>query len=126
MGPPIIARVNPSNLYMTILHIFSKARANGVSVAVEARWNMEGSYAGTAGAMLDFSVALGLRSSRSSFSSRVFSPGTILLEVIVFDFVDWRFVKLRVAISRVSRNALVASGLAFTPQKIITLCLRCC
>ena len=83
MGPPIIAKVNPSNLYMTILQNFSRARANGVSGPVEARWNMEGSHAGTAGAMLDFSVALGLRSSRSSFSSRVFSPERILLEVMI-------------------------------------------
>ena len=45
-------------------------------------------YAGTAGAMLDFSAALGLRSSRSSFSRNVFSLETILLEVIFVCFDD--------------------------------------
>lgn len=120
MGPPTIAKVKPSNLYMTILHSFSKARGNGVSGDFETRKN-EISYAGTAGAMLDFSVALGLRSSRSSFSNRVFSPEIILLEVIFASIGDC---ELRVASSRVSRNALVASGFAFEPQiLIITLCL---
>lgn len=56
----------------------------------EIEWG-EKAYAGTAGAMLDFSLAAGLEPIRSSFSRRVFSWEMILRVAILLVFVGERY-----------------------------------
>ena len=79
MGPATIARVNPSNLYITALYMVASGR-----FAISQEGQTRATHAGTAGAMFDFlDVAVsGLRILGSFSLDTSFSPAIVLREVI--------------------------------------------
>ena len=84
IGPTTIARVKPNSLYITCLVVVS-TRAVQIQTHVTRLITVtrEDTHAGTAGAILLFSPATGLKSFLSSFLSSAFSSDTFLRVVMM-------------------------------------------